>query len=235
MRLLLTRSQRASATLAWRLESAGHNCLLAPLLEIAPTGLDPAPPADTQAFLFTSTNAASIFADACPRRDLPAFAVGEATAAVLRSYGFETVRSAQGDADALIRLAHRSLSPGNGSLLYIRARDVRRDLANALQGLGYTVEERILYASNPVSVFPSQAAEALGGGKIDAVLIFSARTAKAFAGTLPPEARKGLGGTRGIVISRSAATAVQDLGFLRIEVAPKPNADSLLSLLEVEN
>ena len=77
--------------------------------------------------LFTSSNGVRAFAELSPRRDLPAFAVGDATAAAALAAGFTQFKSAGGDVRDLARLVASSLKPADGLLFHVRA--VRRHAA----------------------------------------------------------------------------------------------------------
>ena len=89
----------------WREDGAR---VLAPLLDGA-AGL-----------LFTSANGVRAFAAASPRRDLPALAVGDATAAAARAAGFADVASAGGNVADLALLVRRRLEPEAGALVHSR-------------------------------------------------------------------------------------------------------------------
>jgi uroporphyrinogen-III synthase len=111
MRLLVTRPLDESQALAERLEARGHQAAIEPLLTIAPDLLAPLSLEGVQALLFTSANGVRAFALRSPRRDLPVYAVGPATAAAAREIGCATVESAGGDVRALAALVVTRLDP----------------------------------------------------------------------------------------------------------------------------
>ena len=108
MKALVTRPLEDAAPLVRALADRGIETIVAPLLAIAAL-LDAARRLGdaligAQALLFTSANGARIFAAASPRRELPVFAVGDASAAAARIAGFRTVTSAGGDVTDLAAL-----------------------------------------------------------------------------------------------------------------------------------
>ncbi len=120
----------------WRADGAR---VLAPLLEGA-AGL-----------LFTSANGVRAFAAASARRDLPALAVGDATADAARAAGFADVASAGGTVADLALLVRRRLKPEAGALVHSAAQEVAGDLAGALGRDGYEVRRAILYDAVPAA------------------------------------------------------------------------------------
>ena len=87
-RLLLTRPEDDSAGLAAALSDMGVTALIAPLLWVENV---PGPMFDldnTQGVLLTSANGARAMAARTVRRDIPVYAVGDATARMASNLGF---------------------------------------------------------------------------------------------------------------------------------------------------
>ena len=105
MSVLLTRPERDSREIAAELAAHGVASVIWPLTRIERVARRVSLPDEAEALLFTSGNGVRAFAEACARRDLPALCVGARTAALAREAGFVDVRSAEGDATALTRLA----------------------------------------------------------------------------------------------------------------------------------
>jgi uroporphyrinogen-III synthase len=101
VKALVTRPSEDAAPLARALASRGIEALIAPLLTIVPVPNAAQALADAlvgaQALLVTSANGARHLAGASTRRELPVFAVGDASAAAARLAGFRAVASAGGD------------------------------------------------------------------------------------------------------------------------------------------
>jgi uroporphyrinogen-III synthase len=155
------------------------------------------------------------FAALTPDRTRPVFTVGDATAAVARATGFDRVQSAGGDLDRLAALL-LAQGPGIGPLLVPGAREPAGDLPGVLR-------DRIEARALPVY-------EAVGTGAIppaafDAVLIHSARAARALAALGP------FAGQTAIALSAAAAAPLGDRTDLKIRLAPTPDEAALLAAL----
>src|SRR5258708_37900290 len=92
----------------------------------------PLPRDGVQALLFTSANGARAGAAATARRDIPVFAVGDATAATARKLGFAEVASAGGAVDDLAALVEGRLDPAHGTLLHAAGSALAGDLGTRL-------------------------------------------------------------------------------------------------------
>jgi len=104
----ITRARPGAEVTARRVEALGFTALVDPLLEIR--FLEPTVDlAGIAALAFTSANGVEAFARLSAARDLPVFAVGEATARAARSMGFAEPVSADGDVEALAALIARTI------------------------------------------------------------------------------------------------------------------------------
>ena len=114
MKALVTRPRADALALAEALAARGIEAVIEQLVTIRPKteagALLDAALGGAQALLFTSANAARVFAGASPRRDLAVFAVGDATARAAKAAGFTRVESAQGAAAELAKLAAATLT-----------------------------------------------------------------------------------------------------------------------------
>jgi uroporphyrinogen-III synthase len=236
MRVLITRPEPDAAGLVAALAARGHEAISAPLLEIAPLPVPPdleARVRGCQAILLTSANGARALAGATALRSRPAYTVGQATAAVAEGHGFATVFSADGDAAALAELVRRMLRPADGPLLHASGEDRAADLGALLRPHGFVVDDVALYAARPVQRLPEAATAALGAGTVDAVLLFSPRTSRAFA-TLIAEAGLAdrLHSIAAVAISDAALAPVARFGWRDTRVAREPNQAAVISALD---
>ncbi|RJF89624.1 uroporphyrinogen-III synthase [Oleomonas cavernae] len=154
MRLLITRSAEEADSLATLLGAKGHDCLVAPLIEIVPR---PGVAIDTtgvQGFLVTSANGARALSRATARRDLPVYAVGDASARCAADLGFVPVHSADGDVEALAALVAATARPRDGRLVHAAAATLAGDLAGRLRGAGFSVDCITLYDSVTATSLP---------------------------------------------------------------------------------
>lgn len=196
---------------------------------IAPRFLTPSLPADLCSDLggviFTSETGVEAFARLWRGAPLPAWCVGDRTAAAAQAAGFDA-RSSQGDATALV--AALVAAPPAGPLLHARGRDATGDVAGALNRQGLLVAEAIVYAqiAQPLTV---EARALLEGGRPVAVPLFSPRTARLLVQALPgdqPHAPLWVAALSPAV-SRSAAP----LAPVRLAVAPSPDTAGMIAAL----
>ena len=163
------------------------------------------------ALAFTSKNGVQAFARMSSVR-LPAYCVGEATAACARMLGFEAVAAA-GTAESL-----QSLLPPLG-VLHLHGQHVTR----ALGGQNLAIYDQV---ARPLR---AEARTFLAHGDIDAIALFSPRSARllveAFTENLPKTAVF-------YVLSQSVAAAIPQGHTLR--VCPNPSAESMLRLLSAD-
>ena len=232
IRALVTRPAEDAAEISRALETRGISVLVEPLLTIRPKTGAAVDMAGVQALLFTSANGARVFAKISPVRDLPAFAVGDGTADTLRGLGFAEVESAGGNVQDLERLARIRLDPAKGRLLHPAGTSVAGDLAARLVEAGYQVERVALYDAEPAPELSEAARAELAAGRIDWVLVFSPRTAAAFASVIE---RAGLAqATRKmtLVALSDAVAKAAALPFRHIAVAAEPTQAALLAAID---
>jgi uroporphyrinogen-III synthase len=137
-RALITRPRDDAAELADALRQRGVEVAIEPLLVVEPIPDAAIDIVGVQALLLTSANGARAFARLSERRDLPVFAVGDATAATARGLGFATVESAGGDVRDLARLVKDRLDPAGGPLFHAAGSAVAGDLSGLLAETGST-------------------------------------------------------------------------------------------------
>jgi len=229
MRLLITRPEEDAEPLATALAARGIASLIEPLLTVADVE-GPAPDlAGVQALLVTSANGVRAFARKSDARDLPLFAVGDASAAAARQLGFTSVKSAAGDVATLARLVTAELNPRKGALLHVAGSKVAGDLAGELSRAGFTCRRQVLYEARPARSFGAATRAALDAGAVDGVLLFSPRTASTFARLITDA---GIAGAcrrlNAYCLSRAVADAVSGLAWRDVVVARAPTQESLL-------
>jgi uroporphyrinogen-III synthase len=237
MKTLVTRPRADSLALAEALAARGIETVIEPLLTILPepearARIDAAL-GGAQALLFTSANGVRVFAGACARRDLPVFAVGDATARAVKAAGFAPVESAQGNAAGLAKLAAARLKPETGHLLHPAARHVAGDLAGDLGRAGFRVRRAVIYESIPAAGLSAETAALLRRRAIGAALFFSPRTAQSFVRLIGEAGlTENLTNTAAIALSADVAAPLRHLAWRRIAVAESPTEASLLAALE---
>jgi uroporphyrinogen-III synthase len=229
-RLLVTRPSADAPRVVEALRRMGIGAVVEPLIFIEPVAGAVPDLAGVQAVLATSANGARALARAEHRRDIPLFAVGDATAESARDAGFETVESAAGDVESLVQLVCARLDPAAGGLLHVAGSHVAGDLAARLDGAGFSYRRSILYQARAAERFSSETAQALAEATIDGAQFFSPRTAATFV-TLAREARLD-GATEGLTafcLSPAVAERIRDLPWNQVVVAQSPDLESLMA------
>ncbi len=236
MRLIVTRPEPDDDRTGRALIRLGHEAILSPMLDIVVDPHAPVPARDFQAVLVTSSNAVRALAarsdDAVPRT-LPLYAVGDRTALEAKRAGFAGARSAGGALDDLVRLLASERDAKAGPLLYAAGETQAGDPAGALRSHGFEVEAVIVYRSEPRARLSGVAEDALRSGSVDGVLLYSRRSAEAFAeavsaaGLAPLSERIFL-----FCLSQAVAEPLAGIAAGSVLVAEKPNQISLFALIE---
>jgi uroporphyrinogen-III synthase len=235
-RALVTRPADDAAEIVAALLDRGIEAVLAPMMRVVP--LDPDIDADAaraQAVLFTSRNGVRAFCAICDRRDVPVLAVGDSTARLAAERGFGSVESAGGDSADLARLVAARLRPADGPLLHASGDTVAGTLAETLSKAGFRVIRRSIYAAEPVEALSPEAIEALRGGELDFVLLFSPRTARLFAERVRAAGLESrLGSLTAICLSPAVAAETAAAEWARCAIAARPTTQSLLAALDAD-
>jgi uroporphyrinogen-III synthase len=221
----ITRAQPGAEATARRLEALGFTALVDPLLEIR----DLTPAVDltgVAALAFTSANGVKAFARLTSARDLPVFAVGEATAQAARAAGFARASSADGDVEAL---AQRLVAARPGLVLCVGAREPAADLPALLATTEIEARSLAVYAAESRSPGSETLARL---PTMAAVLLHSPRAARVLAAILETAAAPTL---RALCLSAAVAeplaAAVENRALASVAFAPRPRESALLDLL----
>ncbi|MCG7393776.1 uroporphyrinogen-III synthase [Microvirga sp. ACRRW] len=227
MRILVTRAQEDAERTAERLEGLGHETIIAPVLQIVPTG-DPAPDVACDALIVTSAHAMEALS-AFANKGMRVFSVGERTSDVLRAGGFTSIETAEGDAVSLSALIRNTLPP-TSTLLHVTARHHKEEPAASLRALGFTVHTWEGYEARALETLPEAAMEALRTGKIGAVLHYSRRSAELFIQLADKaELRSAILGCPHLCLSADVAAPLDAIGAAT-RIAGAPHEDALLEL-----
>jgi uroporphyrinogen-III synthase len=240
MAVLVTRPHPDGEATAEALRARGLEALLAPMLRFEPVAFRDDEDAVYGAVLVTSANALRGIAPylASSRLlKLPLFAVGEHTAAAAREVGFSNILPATGGAAALRDLVLSSVKTKvlkkASTLLYLAGADLARDLAGELGERGFTVITHTTYRMVPVPTLPPDTSEAFAANKIEAVLHYSRRSARAFL-----EAVRAAGVEISALaipqccISAAVASVMRDAGATQVMVAASADENALFEALD---
>jgi uroporphyrinogen-III synthase len=230
--VLITRPVEDGEMLAKMLRGHGMEPIVEPMMNIVSTEALP-DLVGVQAVLLTSANGARALADKIAERDIPVFAVGNATAGTARELGFSTVESAAGDVAALADLVCDRLDPVVGALLHPAGSEVAGDLAGTLNEYGFMVRRVVLYEARLAVELSDSTCRLIGEGAIDAMLFFSPRTAQTFVilvnqAGLP----SACAAIDAVCLSAVVADTVQELPWRSVRVAERPEMGALIAELD---
>jgi len=240
MAVLVTRPSPDDETTAASLRARGYEILLAPMLRFEAVAFRDDMDALYGAVIVTSANAVrGIEPHLKGHRllELPLFAVGEHTAAAARQAGFTHVISANSDAaglrdSVLARVKAREVRKAS-TLLYLAGADLARDLASELGEHGFRVVTQTTYKMSPVTSLPRGVCDAFAANRIEAVLHYSRRSARAFLDA----ARAGGVEISALAIpqcciSDAVASVLRDAGATQVMVAASPDENALFMALD---
>lgn len=179
MRLLMTRPEPDASLSAQRLRALGHEVIISPVIEThfsdEPLAWKPG-----HDFAVTSRNgvrALGLLSSDEMRKQARVFAVGDASAALALTAGFQHVQSASGTVDDLVALI---AAQNPVCVHYVCGRDRKGDLELKLgaQGTAVVLVER--YRADFARYLTAEARNALTAGTLEGVVLYSARAAEAF-------------------------------------------------------
>ena len=231
MVVLVTRPERPARRTRDRIEAAGYEVLVDPLLTLdfhPPEHLVSGPLPD--AVVMTSSNGVRAIAshpDLARLTPLPLWTVGMRTTQAAREVGFSDIA---GEALDLKALAARLADLPPARLLYIAATVRSGDLSELLPQ--HAVETAIVYTADPATELGAETVAALREGRIETVLHYSRRLTETY---LALAARAGLPGQalapRQLCLSENVAAPLRAKAAPDILIAEEPHEDALLKLL----
>jgi uroporphyrinogen-III synthase len=240
MAILVTRPLPDGETTASALRAKGFEVLLAPMLRFEQVAFHDDPDTPYGAVIVTSANALRAIEArlrGSPLLKLPLFAVGEHTAEAARAAGFAKVISANSDAAGLRERILASVKAKTlkktSPLLYLAGADLARDLPAELGERGFTVVTQTTYRMVGVPNLPEETRQAFAADKVEAVLHYSRRSARAFI-----DAVRAAGveisalSLSQCCLSSGIATVLRDAGAGRVVVASSPDEGALFVALE---
>jgi uroporphyrinogen-III synthase len=240
MAVLVTRPSPDDEATAASLRARGYEVLLAPMLRFEAVAFHDDMDARYGAVVLTSANAVrGIEPHLKGHRlfELPLFAVGEHTAAAARHAGFTHVISANSDAaglrDCVLACVKAKELKKASTLLYLAGADLARDLASELGEHGFRVVTQTTYKMSAVTSLPREVCDAFAANRIEAVLHYSRRSARAFLDA----ARAGGVEISALAIpqcciSAAVAAVLRDAGATQVMVAASPDENALFTALD---
>ena len=221
MNLLIIRPQPGADATAARVRAAGHHALLMPLFDVRPIEWELPTAERFDALLLTSSNAVRHAGDQLKAfHELPAVAVGSATARAAKQAGLAVAITGTLDVTDVLARAHEA---GYRRLLWLAGRD--RITVSGPDDL--TMLIRDVYRSEALPA-PKNFSEAVSLAQ--AVLLHSPRAATHFAGLCDT---KGIDRAQIKIAALSPGIATgAGKGWKSVIVAPSPSDNMLLAQLE---
>ena len=219
-RVWITRSQPGAQKSAQNFKRAGFDTVIAPLIEIVPPDQQPKPPSPDAVLLFTSGNGVRAFAGLTELRRWPVLTVGDATADIARSAGFDTVGSADGAWMDLVGLVKETVSDER-PLVHVCGALWRGPLVETLVEAGYRACRSIVYQTVSVDTVPI--ADLSG---LTHIAFHSPRAAEILCSFSPD-----VGHLNAISISTAADQALGDTNFKNRLIADRSNEAAMIAAL----
>ena len=233
MRALVTRPRDDAESTATLLRQRGFEVVIEPLLDIVPIPGAVVDGAGVQGILVTSANGIRALAGVLADRDLPVWAVGDASARVARELGYSHVESAGGDVATLAALVKARVKAQAGALLHAAAGAVAGDLGGDLAAAGYEVRRVVLYQAHTATEPSPALAQSLRDGRLDAALFFSPRTAATFARVLEAAGlSQACGRMTAFALSPAVAGELSALKWGAVVTAAEPTQAALFAALD---
>ncbi len=255
IRVIVTRPPQDAAELAARLTERGLAPIICPAMQIEWLSAAQARPLshDAVGLAFTSANGVRAFealflqnGSAKSFRDLPVYAVGQATADAAERAGFRGIHTGGGELSSLTALIAKSLSKQGsrkqGPIIHIAGSDRAGDLIKALHDQGINAERVVLYKAQANDTLTTGAEHAIKSQARTSnadhalwVALFSPRTADIFLKQIETaELSEALCHVNAACLSEAVAARLKGASFKSIKIAKTPITKDLIDLITHE-
>lgn len=229
MRIAVTRPEEDAGPLKAKLEALGHEVVMAPLLAIKPRDGVTIPARDWQAIAVTSANGIRALPEGHGLTRWPALCVGPQSLKAATAAGFQA-EAHGGDVHGLATHIRDTLNPAKGPILYLSGAETAGDLEGQLKAAGFDCHRAVLYDAAPAEHLGA-AEMAIRHGEIEAVLLYSPRSAKIWRGLIEKaKLAEQAARIRHLCLSRNVAAVLPEAWAQ--EVAARPDETAMLALLE---
>jgi uroporphyrinogen-III synthase len=229
MRVAVTRPEEDAGPLTAKLQAMGHEVVMAPLLTITPRDGVAIPDLRWQAIAVTSANGIRALPTGHSLTSFRTLTVGPQSLKAAQAAGF-AAEAHGGDVNGLAGFIRAELDPKQGPILYVSGAETAGDLEAQLTAAGFLCIRVVLYDAAPAASLGGLE-DALRSGRLDAVLLYSPRSAKIWRGLVEAA---GLAAGAAVVphlcLSRNVAAALPE-GW-KVAVSASPDEAAILELLE---
>lgn len=228
MRIAVTRPEEDAGALRAKLEALGHEVVMVPLLTISPREDVTIPKREWQAIAVTSANGIRALPEGHGLTPFRTLTVGPQSLKAALAEGFRA-EAHGGDVNGLARFIRKELEPKKGPIIYLSGAETAGDLEGQMRAAGFDCHRAVLYDAVPAASL-GEAEKPLRAGEIDAVLLYSPRSAKIWlqlaqdAGLLSAAGR-----IRNFCLSRNVASVLPE-GWAK-HVPETPDEQAMLALL----
>lgn len=247
--VLITRPLEQSLDFARDLAAWGHECRVEPLLEIVPVAYSLSRPVqDYGGVIVTSLHAIPALSEMAVKAGyagdkyqgvrlppFPLYVVGERVAQALREAGFQTILACTSTARDLFNHIALEVPAGGKPLLYLQGEDTAFPMVESLADIGISCESVVVYEAVSALEFSPETYAALDKGEIEAVTLFSARSARVFAGLYERAFKGREADFKVLCFSNAVLECVRPLMLKQVYVCAEPSRESMVSLIRAHS
>ena len=228
--MLITRPEADALKLRDEISALGYSAMIEPLLSIEQLDQHELKLDEVQLLILTSAHAVPALTEEA--KTYPIYAVGEATAAAARAAGCQNVHASEGNVQNLSRLIVEKCRSQDGVILHLSGEVIREGLAQTLTDHGFRYRRDVAYRAVARTRFSQEVVEAWRHSLINAVLLFSPRTAEILVRLLREhQLERHVDSAAAICLSDETATPCEDLDWRSISIAARPNRKALVGAL----
>jgi uroporphyrinogen-III synthase len=229
MRIAITRPEEDAGPLKAKLEAMGHEAIVIPLLTIRPRENVEIPDRPWQAVAVTSANGVRVLPARVDLASIRTLTVGPQSLKAALATGLKA-EAHGGDVNGLAAFIRDNLNPSRGPILYLSGAETAGDLEAQLKASGFECHRAVLYDAVPADAL-GETAEELRKGSIDAVLLYSPRTARIWRALIEKaELQRQASVPLHLCLSRNVAAVLPEAW--NTAIATSPDEAAILALLE---